>query len=355
MCQHRIIRGIAGVLLAALLTACGEERHAPPPGQGAAAPSRGYYKIGAPYQVEGVWYYPGTDYSYDETGIASWYGPDFHGKFTASGEVYNMNDLTAAHPTLPLPSIVRVTNLDNGRSIVVRINDRGPYVRGRIIDLSRRAAQLIGMIGTGTAKVRVQIMPDESRQAVLLAQQGEIPSAERIASAQPTEKVSSEPLAPPPGTHAAVVQPNASAAPRPAPPPPAPSMLIASAQAAPPPPPPQAVQSQPLAAPVPQVAALAPATATDPVDAVLAQTVTTVPVKATSIYVQVGAFSQYDNANRLRGKLTSVAATKVTQASVDGQAFFRVRVGPAASVDDADRLLGLVVQAGYHDARIVVE
>ena len=210
---------MAGVLLAALLTACGEEHKAPPPAQGTAAPSRGYYKIGAPYQVEGVWYYPGTDYSYDETGIASWYGPDFHGKYTASGEVYNMNDLTAAHPTLPLPSIVQVTNLDNGRSIVVRINDRGPYVRGRIIDLSRRAAQLIGMIGTGTAKVRVQILPDESRQAVLLAQQGEIPSAERIASAQPTGKVSSEPLAPPPGTHAAVVQPNAPAAIPPPPPP----------------------------------------------------------------------------------------------------------------------------------------
>ena len=120
-------------------------------------------------------------------------------------------------------------------------------------------------------------------------------------------------------------------------------------------PPPQAVQSQPLAAPAPQVAAVPAPTATNAVDAVLAQTVTTVAVKATSIYVQVGAFSQYDNANRLRGKLVGMGATKVTQASVDGQAFFRVRVGPAGSVDDADRLLGLVVQAGYHDARIVVE
>ena len=342
---------MAGVLLAISLAACGAEHRGAPSGAQNVPPSRGYYKIGAPYQVEGVWYYPGVDNSYDETGIASWYGPDFHGKYTANGEVYNMNDLTAAHPTLPLPSVVRVTNLDNGRSIVVRVNDRGPYVRGRIIDLSRRAAQLIGMIGTGTAKVRVQILPDESRQAVLLAQQGEIPSAERIASAQPTERVSAVPLAAPPGTHAATVEPIITRE-VPSPPPPAaavtppiaPSasgMLIASAQAATMPPPPPAARPA--------------ASAPDPVAAVLAQTVTTVPVRATSIYVQVGAFSQYDNANRLRGKLAAMGGATITEASVDGQAFFRVRVGPAASVDDADRLLGRVVQAGFHDARIVVE
>ena len=362
MRPHWVTKGVAGIALAVLLAGCGERGHAPPAGQ-AAAPSRGYYKVGAPYQVEGVWYYPGSDYSYDETGIASWYGPDFHGKFTANGEVYNMNDLTAAHPTLPLPSIVRVTNLDNGRSIVVRVNDRGPYVRGRIIDLSRRAAQLVGMIGTGTAKVRVQILPDESRQAVLLAQQGEIPSAERIASAVPTEKVTAETLVPPPGVQAAP-GPTTTAAPAwPAQPPPAP-VVVASAQAAPLP-----AQATPVASTQPVASATlaapaapglspisaAAAAAVDPVKAVLDQAVITLPVKATSIYVQVGAFSQYDNANRLRAKLSTMGATKVTQASVDGLPFFRVRMGPAVTVDDADRLLDLVVRAGYHDARIVVE
>ncbi len=361
MRPHWVTKGVAGIALAVLLAGCGERGHAPPAGQ-AAAPSRGYYKVGAPYQVEGVWYYPGSDYSYDETGIASWYGPDFHGKFTANGEVYNMNDLTAAHPTLPLPSIVRVTNLDNGRSIVVRVNDRGPYLRGRIIDLSRRAAQLVGMIGTGTAKVRVQILPDESRQAVLLAQQGEIPSAERIASAVPTEKVTAETLVPPPGVQAAP-GPTTAAPAWPAQPPPAP-VVVASAQAAPLP-----AQATPVASPQPVASATlaapaapglspisaAAAAAADPVKAVLDQAVITLPVKATSIYVQVGAFSQYDNANRLRAKLSTMGATKVTQASVEGLPFFRVRMGPAVTVDDADRLLDLVVRAGYHDARIVVE
>lgn len=362
MRPHWVTKGVAGMALAVLLAGCGEKGHAPPAGQ-AAAPSRGYYKVGAPYEVEGVWYYPGADYSYDETGIASWYGPDFHGKNTANGEVYNMNDLTAAHPTLPLPSIVRVTNLDNGRSIVVRVNDRGPYVRGRIIDLSRRAAQLIGMIGTGTAKVRVQILPDESRQAVLLAQQGEIPSAERIASAVPTEKVSAETLVPPPGVQAASSPAPAAAPALPAQPPPAP-VVIASAQAAPLPAQgtpfaaPQPVERAPLAAPKaagPSPMPVPAAAAADPVKAVLDQAVITVPVKATSIYVQVGAFSQLDNANRLRAKLSTMGSTKVTQASVDGLPFFRVRMGPATTVDDADRLLDLVVRAGYHDARIVVE
>src|SRR4051812_4386212 len=86
----------------------------------------GLYKVGNPYQIDGIWYYPAEDYAYDETGIASWYGPDFHGKSTASGERYDMNEVTAAHKTLPMPSMVRVTNLENGRSLVIRVNDRGP-------------------------------------------------------------------------------------------------------------------------------------------------------------------------------------------------------------------------------------
>ena len=93
-----------------------------------------------------------------ETGMASWYGPDFHGKTTANGETYDQNGLTAAHKTLPFNSVVRVTNLDNGKQVTVRINDRGPYARGRIIDLSRAAAREVDMIGPGVARVRLEIL-----------------------------------------------------------------------------------------------------------------------------------------------------------------------------------------------------
>lgn len=113
-------------------------------------------KVGKPYKIAGLWYTPKHQPDYDETGIASWYGPGFHGKSTANGERYNQTRLTAAHPTLPLPSYVEVTNLANGRTLIVRVNDRGPYKRGRILDLSARAAQLLGYQGSGTAQVRVR-------------------------------------------------------------------------------------------------------------------------------------------------------------------------------------------------------
>ena len=125
--------------------------------------AKGYYKVGTPYKIKGVWYYPKVDYSYDETGIGSWYGPNFHQKLTANGEIFDQNALSAAHRTLPMPSVVRVTNLQNGRALVVRINDRGPFAHGRIIDLSRRAAQLLGFKRQGIAKMRVELLPEESR------------------------------------------------------------------------------------------------------------------------------------------------------------------------------------------------
>ena len=102
------------------------------------------YKVGNPYKVAGIWYYPERDLTYDETGIGSWYGDEFAGKLTANGEIFDPELVTAAHKTLPMPSVVRVTNLDNGKSLVVRVNDRGPFVAGRIIDLSREAARRIG-------------------------------------------------------------------------------------------------------------------------------------------------------------------------------------------------------------------
>ncbi len=118
----------------------------------------GHYKVGKPYQIAGKWYRPRAQPNYDRVGMASWYGDLFHGRKTANGEIYDMGDMTAAHPTLPLPSIVRVTNLANGRSVVVRVNDRGPYKQNRVIDLSKRAADQLGYTKKGIAKVRVQFL-----------------------------------------------------------------------------------------------------------------------------------------------------------------------------------------------------
>ncbi len=112
-------------------------------------------KVGKPYQINGQWYYPEMVDHYREVGVASWYGVPFHGRKTANGETYDMHGMTAAHPTLPLPSVARVTNLQNGRSIVVRINDRGPFAKRRIIDLSRRAAWELGFKEQGTTDVEV--------------------------------------------------------------------------------------------------------------------------------------------------------------------------------------------------------
>ncbi len=128
----------------------------------------GGVKIGQPYVVLGKQYFPSDDRSYDTTGIASWYGPTFHGLSTANGEKYDQDGLTAAHKTLPMPSYVEVANLDNGRRLTVRINDRGPFVDGRIIDLSRKSAQLLGVDGPGTARVRVRrVFPDGTQVAAL--------------------------------------------------------------------------------------------------------------------------------------------------------------------------------------------
>jgi peptidoglycan lytic transglycosylase len=118
----------------------------------------GYKKIGKPYEVKGVLYVPRADPEYEEIGIASWYGDDFHGKMTANGEVYDMNALTAAHRTLPLPSLATVTNVATGRSVIVRINDRGPFKKGRIIDVSARVARELGFSNHGIAKVRVKYL-----------------------------------------------------------------------------------------------------------------------------------------------------------------------------------------------------
>jgi rare lipoprotein A (peptidoglycan hydrolase) len=164
-------------LLAAIgfaLSACGGvhmplgENHPPHP----------TYKIGSPYTVKGVTYYPHVDYAYDAEGMASWYGAEFQGQYTANGEVFDPGQLTAAHTTLPLPTIVEVINLQNNRALCVRVNDRGPFVRGRIIDLSRHAAELLGFAGRGSAMVRVRVRKDQSLYAAAMAERGIVSNGE---------------------------------------------------------------------------------------------------------------------------------------------------------------------------------
>lgn len=137
----------------------------------------GTFKLGSPYKVAGRWYVPREEPGYDRSGIGSWYGDDFHGRKTANGEVFDKNALTAAHPTLPMPSYVYVTNLDNGRTILARVNDRGPYVSDRIIDLSHASARALGYENAGRARVRVRyagrapLNGDDRRERQYIAQQ----------------------------------------------------------------------------------------------------------------------------------------------------------------------------------------
>jgi len=280
----------------------------------------GRYKVGKPYRINGTLYVPQVDYSYSETGIASWYGPDFHGNDTANGEIFDMNELSAAHRTLPMPSMVRVTNLKNGRTLNVRVNDRGPFARGRIIDMSRRGAQLLGFERDGTAPVRVEILAYESRKLA-----GEVPGAvaqadkHPVPDAAPRVAVTSKPLAPPPGARTA--------------PPPNPNHQIATTSR------PATQHSRP---PVPL----------EKVDGKVSR----VPIaKTPTVFVQAGAFSQFANAHRLQVMLNGLAPTAITQKEGAQSRMFRVRLGPVGTVEEADALLARVVASGLPNARIIVD
>lgn len=164
----------------------------------------GTYRLGRPYMVAGRTYVPEDDPNYRAEGLASWYGDDFHGRQTANGEVFDMDGLSAAHPTLPMPSYVRVTNLENRRSLIVRVNDRGPYHRNRVIDVSHKAATLLGFRSSGVARVRVEFVGpaplegSDDRMLVATLRQGEpapAPSMIMLASAKPfVPQLSSTPL-----------------------------------------------------------------------------------------------------------------------------------------------------------------
>jgi rare lipoprotein A len=172
---------LSGALMLAL-AACG--------GSGSSGSGPGaHFKIGQPYKINGQWYHPAFVTEYEATGVASWYGESYHGRATANGEIYDMYALTAAHPTLQLPSVVEVHNLENGRSLILRVNDRGPFVKNRLIDLSYAAARELGFERRGLAKVTVRylgiaqldeapIRPGERRQYAALS--CELPEPKRL-------------------------------------------------------------------------------------------------------------------------------------------------------------------------------
>jgi len=325
----RLLARTVFLFLLCALAACSGDRVAKRPAPGTTP----HYKVGEPYKIKGIWYYPKEDYSYDETGIASWYGDDFHSKYTANGEIFNKNELTAAHATLPLPSLARVTNLENGRSLVVRVNDRGPFSGARIIDVSQRAAQLLGFEEQGTAKVRVQVLADESKAIADAMRRygGLAPESVKIAAA---EKASPAPVLP------VSTQPLEPVAP------------VAEERSA----------SAAASGPQKQAEAEPPLPATRAQAAAMLQTIHPLPeVKQlpvtgqNRIFVQAGAFTKHDNALRLKQKLAHVGNINISSASVNGVQYYRVRIGPAANVPEADTLLGKVKKAGAPAARIVVD
>jgi rare lipoprotein A len=316
----RVIRtlrqGVAIAAFAAFTAACtSTHEFATNTNSVSVPPNAGVYKVGNPYEADGIWYYPREQPDYDETGIASWYGAQFHGRHTSNGEIFDSNALTAAHRTLPMPVNVRVTNLENGRSLVLRVNDRGPFARGRIIDVSKHAAELLGFYGAGTAKVRVTYLaradmpngappPDNTPVEIATA----VPAV-------PTQKVDTEAL-----------------------------NIVPGAAVAPP----------------VQVASLAPAAVTTAptlsADVEPTGQVAHVPVPAvTHLYVQAGAFGSRANADRLKEKLAAASGLFISPIDRNGQRLYRVRLGPFDDVGAADAALAQLVGLGNNDAQIVVD
>jgi rare lipoprotein A len=252
----------------------------------------GVYKLGQPYQIQGRWYYPEFDPEYDRVGVASWYGEPFHGRATANGERFDRRTVTAAHPTLPLPSLVRVVNLANRRELVIRVNDRGPFVDDRLIDLSQEAARQLGFERQGLAQVRVQFVR-------LADATGEPP--------QPTTRRARAPV------------PQEPAAPAP--------QLVATA-------PVQERMSERPAAPAPQLVAAAPA-------------------QCQGRFIQVGAFAEPVRARRVMAELHALQAMPVRLAIPAEDHLARVRLGPIADPTTVDAMLDRLKRFGFSEAFVV--
>ncbi|WP_368664863.1 septal ring lytic transglycosylase RlpA family protein [Caulobacter sp. Root655] len=272
-----------------------------PPAPGSAKGLRGTEK---PYQIRGIWYYPKTDPNYDEKGIGSWYGEQFHNRRTANGEVFDMDLPSAAHKTLPLPSIVEVTNLDNGRKLKVRVNDRGPFVDGRIIDLSKAAADQLGYQRSGVARVRVRY----------IGPAGKTPFDERriIASAPPSPE------------------------PRYAPPPKA--RVYATGL-----PPAQPAYDDP---PPPKTA--------EPEFSPSVPVVDAPPAPVTASYrVQAGSFANRDNAERAAAQLSGAGQASIESVERGQGVLYRVVVNAGLDEGEAFGVRDRVAALGFSDATVL--
>ena len=354
---------LIGFSLLLLLAAC---QSAPPP--------KGV-KVGKPYTIMGKTYYPEYDPGYDEKGIASWYGPGFHGKSTANGEEFDKHDLTAAHPTLPMPSLVRVTRLDNGKNLVVRINDRGPFAKGRIIDLSKAAAQRLGI--TGLAKVRVQYLKNETDQYLAAREEGreidmfayndQIESQKEatiLAATAPSDHsfiIESSVNQTRPGDTVSNVAPVMSVTgadlPSPAAGKKSRNILVREAWADEGQPFPNHVDTQEMNH-SPQgrhkEVVLHSPTVGEDTPAYTRQSAEVSPAAGGGdIFIQVGSFADQSNAESMRRKLSDAVPVAIGMAEVGGQRWWRVRAGPFATLDEAQSSLSTIRSQGAPDARIV--
>lgn len=306
----------------------------------------GTYKLGSPYKVAGRWYVPHENPNYVENGVASWYGDDFHGRKTANGEVFDANALTAAHPTLPLPSYAVVTNLDNGKSVLVRINDRGPYVNDRIIDLSYASAKELGYLNHGRARVRVQyagrapLNGNDGRERQYLAEQ----QSRRGNSFPPVALASNRYDAPPAYENDRQAYGNA-------PPPPATSgqwspigyrsALTGKAS--------QPVRRDYADRPI-ETASFG-----EQRMSLTAPPAAARPFAPARTYVQVGLFRDRSNAERLRRELGSLGPVEVAPVqTANGLQVYRVRMGPF-SPDAAGRTQNQIAAYGVADSSIVTD
>lgn len=314
-----MIRTACKVLSVAALSGfaagCATEPSTPMTGaSGGSTAHGGAYRVGVPYQIGDNWYYPHEQPDYDEVGVASWYGPTFYGKQTADGEIYDGEGLTAAHRTLPMPVNVRVTNLENGKSLVLRVNDRGPFANGRIIDVSKHAAELLGFYAKGTAKVRVTYL-GRSDQPTPADELGTALAGN--ARAAPAAAVQAAAL----NANRPRVVPRPARLPRSAPP-------------------------SPAAQPLPGAGEMADAAEPDD----RAQ----VPDTA-HLYVQAGTFASRENAERLRENLGPASDLFISASERQGRELYRVRSGPYDDLETANAALAKLDELGNNDAQIVVD
>jgi rare lipoprotein A len=299
------------------------EPETPPPAQPAQALPRSEprSRSGNPpfYDVMGKRYYVlSSNVGYVERGVASWYGPGFHKVRTSTGEIYDMYGMSAAHKTLPLPAYVRVTNLQNGRSIVVRVNDRGPFVGNRIIDLSYTAAAKLDMLRNGTAMVEVRSLDAAPAPAPAPAQEAPITAADSAPTAAP---LIASPLE--------TVSPTAAS--------------------------PTAISPAAISPAAISPAAISPA-AISPAAAAAGAQVAQVAIPA-ALFIQAGAFSDPRNAERLVEKLRGGGYGKifVRDNEIAGRRMYRVRIGPVPSVAEFDRIVAALERVGVHDAHLALD